>query len=58
MRIRSIALAIVAAAATFATTAIAQTRLATEEMIVKSPDPGDRDLRAQQAPGRYGRVPS
>jgi pimeloyl-ACP methyl ester carboxylesterase len=40
MRIGSIALAIVAAAATFATTAIAQTRLATEEMIVKSPDPG------------------
>jgi hypothetical protein len=40
MRIRSIALAVVAAAAMFATTAIAQTRLATEEMIVKSPDPG------------------
>jgi pimeloyl-ACP methyl ester carboxylesterase len=40
MRICSIALAIVAAAATFATTAIAQARLATDEMIVKSPDPG------------------
>jgi hypothetical protein len=40
MRIRSIALAIVAAALTFATTAIAQTRLATEEMMVKSSDPG------------------
>ena len=36
----SVALGIVAAANMFAATAIAQTRLVTEEMMVKSPDPG------------------
>ena len=36
----SVALGVVAAAAMSATTAIAQTRLVTEEMMVKSPDPG------------------
>jgi alpha-beta hydrolase superfamily lysophospholipase len=36
----SVALGIVAAATMFAATAIAQTRLVTEEMMVKSPDPG------------------
>src|ERR1700730_16136403 len=35
-----IALSVVAAAAMSATTAVAQTRLVTEEMMVKSPDPG------------------
>jgi pimeloyl-ACP methyl ester carboxylesterase len=35
-----VALGIVATAIMFATTAIAQTRLVTEEMMVKSPDPG------------------
>src|SRR5262244_3339443 len=36
----SLALGIVAAATMFAATAMAQTRLVTEEMMVKSPDPG------------------
>ena len=36
----SVALGIVAAATMFAATAIAQPRLVTEEMMVKSPDPG------------------
>src|SRR5437870_5123143 len=35
-----VALSVVAAAAMSATTAVAQTRLVTEEMMVKSPDPG------------------
>ena len=35
-----VALGIIATAIMFATTAIAQTRLVTEEMMVKSPDPG------------------
>ena len=40
MRMHSVALGIVATTAMFATAAIAQTRLVTEEMMVKSPDPG------------------
>src|SRR5262249_57982376 len=40
VKMHSVALGIVAAATIFAATAIAQTRLVTEEMMVKSPDPG------------------
>jgi pimeloyl-ACP methyl ester carboxylesterase len=40
VKMHSIALGIVVAATMFASTAFAQTRLITEEMMVKSPDPG------------------
>jgi len=45
-----VALGVVAAAAMSATTAVAQTRLVTEEMMVKSPEPRIEIYRCRRQP--------